>query len=154
MLRAVVAHEIGHYVMNHVAQSVVTDTLTMSIGFAMIALGTRTVVRRFGARWQISGTGDIAGLPVIWGIFLLWGFASLPIANAISRIYEHQADLFALNASQAPHGLAEFMIHDADVARLRPTAVEYALFYTHPSDAERVETAMQWREASAQLPGP
>ena len=154
MLRAVVAHEIGHYVMNHVAQSVVTDTLIMAIGFAMIALGTRTVVRRFGSRWQISGIGDIASLPVFWGFYLLWGFASLPMTNAITRIYEHQADLFALNASQAPHGLAEFMIHDADVARLRPTTVEYALFYTHPSDAQRVATAMEWRQASARLSPP
>ncbi len=153
MLRAVVAHEIGHYVMNHVAQSVVTDTLIMSIGFAMIALGTRATVRRFGSHWQMSGTGDIASLPVFWGIYLLWGFASLPMTNAISRNYEHQADLYALNASQAPFGLAEFMIHDADVARLRPSSLEYALFYTHPSDAERVETAMQWRAASARLPG-
>jgi Zn-dependent protease with chaperone function len=36
--------------------------------------------------------------------------------------------------------------------RLQPTTAEYALFYTHPSDAERVATAMQWRAASARLP--
>ena len=44
------------------------------------------------------------------------------------------------------------MIHDADYVRLRPTALEYALFYDHPSDTERVATAMQWRVASARLP--
>jgi len=151
MLRAVVAHEIGHYVMNHVAQSVVTDTVTMSVGCGLIALVTGMVVRRLGSRLQITGAGDIGGLPVFWGLYLLWGFASLPMSNAISRHYEHQADLYALNASQAPHGLAEFMIHDADVVRLRPTAIEYALFYSHPSDAERVATAMQWRAAQANL---
>jgi STE24 endopeptidase len=69
----------------------------------------------------------------------------------MSRVAEHQADLFALGASQAPHGLAEFMIHDADTTRLRPTALEYALFYTHPSAAERVETAMRWRAETARL---
>ena len=53
----------------------------------------------------------------------------MPVSNAISRNQEHQADLYGLNASQAPLGLAEFMIHDADTVRLRPTAVEYALFY-------------------------
>jgi STE24 endopeptidase len=152
MLRAVVGHEIGHYVMNHEIQGIVTDTLIMSAGFALIALGTRAVVRRLGARWQMSAVGDIASLPVFWGLFLLWGFASLPASNAISRSFEDQADLYGLNASQAPLGLAEFMIHDADTVRLQPTTAEYALFYTHPSDAERVATAMQWRAASARLP--
>jgi STE24 endopeptidase len=151
MLRAVVAHEIGHYVMNHEMQSVVTDTLIMSIGFVLMALGTRAVVGGFGRRWQMSGIEDIASLPVFWGLFLMWGFASLPASNAISRDCEHQADLYGLNASQAPHGLAEFMIHDADTVRLRPTAIEYALFYTHPSAAERVATAMRWRAESAHL---
>ncbi len=152
MLRAVVGHEIGHFVMNHDPQSIVTDTLSMSFGFALIALGTQAVVRRMGARWQISGVGDIASLPIFWGLFLLWGFVSLPASNAVSRSFEHQADLYGLNASQAPLGLAEFMIHDADTVRLRPTVLEHALFYTHPSDAERVATAMQWRAARAQLP--
>lgn len=150
MLRAVVGHEIGHYVMKHEIQSIFTDTLIMAVGFALIALGSRAIVRRLGARWHMAGIDDIASLPVFWGLFLLWGFASLPASNAVSRNLEHQADLYGLNASQAPLGLAEFMIHDADTVRLRPTAVEYALFYTHPSDAERVETAMQWRAASAQ----
>ena len=153
MLRAVVAHEIGHFVMNHVAQSVVTDTLVTSVGFGLIALLTGAVVRRLGSRLQITGAGDIGALPVFWGLYLLWGLASLPVSNAISRSFEHQADLYALNASQAPHGLAEFMIHDADVVRLHPTAIEYALFYTHPSDAERVATAMQWRAAQASRAG-
>lgn len=152
MLRAVVGHEIGHHVMNHEIQWIFTDTLVMAFGFLAIAVGTRAVIRLLGARWQIAATGDIASLPVFWGLFLLWGFASLPASNAVSRACEHQADLYGLNASQAPLGLAEFMIHDADFVRLRPTAAEYALFYTHPSDAERVATAMQWRAAQARLP--
>jgi STE24 endopeptidase len=152
MLRAVVGHEIGHYVMHHEIQGIITDTLIMSAGFALIALGTRKVVQRLGERWQMSDVGDIASLPVFWGLYLLWGFASLPFSNAISRTFEHQADLYGLNASQAPLGLAEFMIHDADTVRLSPTSLEYALFYDHPSDAERVATAMQWRAANARLP--
>ena len=151
MLRAVVGHEIGHYVMNHEIQGIVTDTLVMSIGFALIALGTRTIVRRFGARWQMSSVDNIASLPVFWGLYLLWGFASLPATNAISRSFERQADLYGLNASQAPLGLAEFMIHDADTVRLQPAPIEYALFHSHPSDAERVLAAMEWRAARARL---
>jgi STE24 endopeptidase len=151
MLRAVVAHEIGHFVLKHTAASIVTDSLVMALGFAAIALCLRVVLRRFGPRLRIEGIGDIAALPVFWGLLLLWIYASLPLGNAFSRISERQADLFALGASQAPHGLAEFMIHDADTTRLSPTALEYALFYTHPSAAERVATAMRWRAETAPL---
>lgn len=154
MLRAVVAHEIGHYVLYHTAIAVVTDSLLMGVGFAAIALVTAALVRRFGPRWQMQGLADAATIPVLWGCFLMWGFASLPVSNAAARIAERQADLFGLNASQSPHGLAEFMIHDADTARLQPSALEYALFYTHPSDAERIATAMTWRAENARLAAP
>jgi STE24 endopeptidase len=148
VLRAVVGHEIGHYVLNHRIQYVVTDTLITFVGLVLISLGLRLFVGRLGPRLRVAGVGDIAGLPIFWGLFLLWGFASLPLGNAISRDFERQADLYGLNASQAPLGLAEFMIHDADTVRLQPGVIEYALFYTHPGAIERVATAMQWRVAS------
>jgi STE24 endopeptidase len=147
MLRMVVAHEIGHFVLDHAMASDITSTLLAGIGFAFVALGMRLLLARFGPRWGMSGPGDIGALPIFWGLFLLWGFLSLPLDNAISRVYEHQADMFGLNASREPHGMAEFMIHDADASRLSPSIVEYALFYSHPSDVERVRTAMEWRAA-------
>jgi STE24 endopeptidase len=148
MLRAVVGHEIGHFVMNHTIQYIVWSSLLMGVGFLLIALAMRWLLRRFGQRWGVAGQGDIAALPLFWGLFLMWGYLSLPVDNALIRSQEHQADLYGLNTSRAPHGLAEFMIHDADVARLQPSTLEYALFFTHPSDAERVMTSMQWRAAN------
>ncbi|HEY1326241.1 MAG TPA: M48 family metalloprotease [Casimicrobiaceae bacterium] len=154
MLRMVVAHEIGHFVMHHDIAAVVSDTLVTAVGFLAIAWALRVLVRRYGARFGVRGEGDIASLPLFWGLFALWGFIAVPATNAISRVYERQADLYGLNASRAPHGMAEFMIHDADTARLAPSALEYALFYDHPSDAERVMTAMRWRASEAALQPP
>ena len=154
MLSAVVAHEIGHFVLSHETLWIVSDSLIMAAGLGFIALGLRWLVRRVGPRWGIRGPGDIASLPILWGLFLLWGILALPPSNAVARAYERQADLFGLNASQAPHGMAEFMIHDADRARLRPTALEYYLLYTHPSDAERVAAAMRWRAETARRAAP
>ena len=147
MLRAVVGHELGHFVLHHDEWLVLTDTALMCLGFVFVAFVTRLVLQRWGPQLGISGVGDIAGLPVFWGAFLLWGGVSLPLTNAISRFFEHQADLYSLELAHEPHGLAEFMIHASDNARLKPTALEYALFYTHPSDADRIQTAMEWRAA-------
>ena len=121
-LRMVVAHEIGHFVLDHMVVGLVADSLLATSGFALIALCSGVLLRRHGAGLQLAGLGDIASLPLFWGLFLLWGFVSLPLANVVWRAEERQADLFGLNASQAPHGMAEFMIHDADVARISPRA--------------------------------
>jgi STE24 endopeptidase len=147
MLRMVVAHEIGHFVLDHTFALVISGSIVAAAGFVFVALGLRVLVP-LTARRSGGGIGDIATLPLFWGLFSLWGFLSLPIDNAVSRVYEHQADMYGLNASRAPHGMAEFMIHDADTRRLDPSPLEYALFFDHPSDAERVLTAMQWRAAT------
>lgn len=151
MPRFVVGHEIGHFVLKHQLVFVVTDTAIFAVSISLIAVGCRVLLGGFAGRWGISSLGDIASLPLVRGLFLLCGFASQPMSNSISRILEHQADLFGLNASWEPHGMAEFMIHDADRARLQPGSLEYALFYDHPSDIERVGVAMQWRAENGKL---
>lgn len=143
--RFVMAHELGHYVLNHQLKWVIFDGLVMVIGFAFIAWGMRGLVRKYGLRWQVSEVGDIAALPTFWYLFVLFGFLALPANNWFSRTYESEADLFGLNASRQPHGMAEFMIHDADTSRLDPSTLDVALFYTHPSEKSRIETAMRWR---------
>jgi len=55
--------------------------------------------------------------------------------------------LYSLELAREPDGLAEFMIHTSDNARLDPGVFEYAVLYTHRGDAERVRTAMEWRAA-------
>jgi len=144
--RFVLAHELGHYVLGHVGKSIVSDGLVMGAGFLLIAWIMAAATRRFGRRAGVDGPGDIAALPLLWLLFLLWGYVSLPVVNAISREHETEADLFGLNASQQPNGLAEFMIHDADTGTLDAAPLAKALFFSHPTDRERVGMAMRWRE--------
>lgn len=144
---AVVGHEIGHHVMGHVFSFVVVLTTVAGLGFALIAWAAPLLIRRFRAHWKIGDLRETGGIAVFWLLFLIWGFVSDPITKAFSRWQEAQADIYGLNASQAPDGMAEFMIHDADTARLSPTPLDILLFYDHPSDRSRIETAMRWRAA-------
>lgn len=141
----VMAHEIGHYVLRHVFKETVLHGIVMGIGFLFIAWAMRGLVARYGARWEGHGPGDAATLPLFWLLVMLWGYVALPADNGIQREDEREADLFGLNASQRPLGLAEFMIRDADAHPLTPNAfVEWAL-YTHPAPANRIRAAMRWR---------
>jgi STE24 endopeptidase len=141
----VVGHEIGHYVMGHIYYSVLITTLIAGVGFLLISWLGPFLISKFGGAWRITDMSQTAAIAVFWLLFTAWTFVSDPLNNAYTRWQESQADLYGLNASQAPHGMAEFMIHDADIARLTPTPLDVLLFYDHPSDKSRVETAMRWR---------
>lgn len=144
-VRAVMGHEIGHYVMGHVFNTVLFVSVVAALGFAFIGWAGPRLIARYGTQWKIGALQETAGIAVFWLLFTVWQFVSDPLTNAYSRANEEQADLYGLNASQAPDGLAEFMIQDADTARLSPDDLEVALFYSHPSTRARVETAMRWR---------
>ena len=116
-IEMVMAHEIGHYVLGHAAKGVIFDGLVMGFGILLVVLGSRRLAASYGARWQVSGLGDIGALPVIWCLFVLWGYVALPATNGISRMHEVEADLFGLNATRHPVAMAEFMIRDSDAGQ-------------------------------------
>jgi STE24 endopeptidase len=150
-VKAVVAHEIGHYVNADLFKMTLFSSLVAALGFWLIAAVAPPLVGRFGRAWRVTRFDDNAGIAVLWLLFLAWGFASDPALNAYARLQEARADAYALDLSQAPLGLAEFMIHDADIARLEPTTLDVLLFHDHPTDASRVRNAMGWR--AAHVPG-
>ena len=141
----VMAHEIGHYVLRHIGKSIVFSGLVMGVGFLLIAWALRRLIGWKGRGWGVVDAGDVAALPLLWLLFSRWGYLALPIDNSISREQESEADLFGLNASGEPLGLAEFMLRDADAQPLEPSAfVEWA-FRSHPSAEHRIAMAMRWR---------
>jgi len=150
-VKAVVAHEVGHYVKADLFTMVLVSSLVAALGFWLIASIAPLILERFGGAWRVTRFDSPAGIAVLWLLFLAWGFASDPMLNAYARLQEARADAYALDLSQAPLGLAEFMIHDADIARLDPTALDVLLFHDHPTDASRVRNAMRWR--AAHMPG-
>jgi STE24 endopeptidase len=150
-VRAVVAHEVGHYVKSDIFTMVLLSSLVATVGFWLIASIAPLLIRRFGSAWRVARFDGNAGIAVLWLLFLAWGFASDPMLNACARVQEAQADAYALDLSKAPTGLAEFVIHDADIARLHPTFLDVLLFYDHPSDVSRVRNAMRWRAAHREV---
>jgi STE24 endopeptidase len=144
-VRLVMSHEIGHYVLAHVAKGIVFDTLVTGFGFLFVGwVGTR-LITRFGSRWHVTGLSDNGALPIFWGLLMLWGFLALPLSNSIVRQQEAEADAFGINASREPLGLAEFMIRDADARQLDPSPLVESVFYNHPSARNRIFNAMRWR---------
>ena len=145
MIVALVAHEMGHYMAAHPITMIGVASIVALFGFLVISWLGPIFLKRFGAQWRVPTVADSSAIALYWLLFTAWGFVAEPMINAYARVQEAQADQFSLNLAREPDGLAEFMIHDADIARLKPTALDVALFYDHPSDASRIAHAMQWR---------
>jgi STE24 endopeptidase len=120
-VKALAAHEMGHYVMHHPFKMVLFGTLVAMLGFAFIARLEPPLTRRMGARWGVADVTQTGAIAVFWLLFTAWGFVSDPLTNAYARAHETQADAFSLALAQEPTGLADFMIQDADIGPLQPT---------------------------------
>ena len=64
-IRAVMAHEMGHYVLNHGAKLVIYFGLFALVGFALTSVVFDSAVRRWGGKWEVHGIADPAGFPLL-----------------------------------------------------------------------------------------
>lgn len=142
---AVMGHEIGHYVLNHVYELLLWLGLVMVVGFAAIGRTFPAVAARYESRWRVRGVADPAGLPLIVLLFGVYMFLATPVTNSIIRSNEYEADVFGLNAAREPEGFAEAALLLGDYRKLHPGALEELIFFDHPSGYTRILTAMRWK---------
>jgi STE24 endopeptidase len=144
-IKAVMGHEMGHYVLNHVPKSILYLLVVLAAGFAFLRWAFDRVVARRGERWGIRGVADPAGLPLLAAILSVFFFVLTPLNNTFIRSAEAEADIFGLNASREPDGFAEVAMIVSDYRKLSPGPVEEWIFYDHPSGRNRIHMAMRWK---------
>lgn len=147
-IEAVMAHEIGHYVLNHIFKSIWFFGVLIVVGFAFLRWAATTLLGRFGPRWGISGVGDPAVVPLLFLLFSTYLFVLTPFTNSFIRVQEMEADIFGLNAARQPDGFAEAALKLGEYRKMEPGPVEEWIFYDHPSGATRIRTAMTWKAAN------
>jgi STE24 endopeptidase len=143
-IEAVMGHEMGHYVLNHVYKLILEFGILIVIGFAVI----RTAFERLQARnprWGLRGIDDVAGLPLAALILSAYFFVLTPVINNIVRTSEYEADVFGLNAARQPDGFAQTALKLSEYRKLEPGRFEEFFFYDHPSGRTRIFTAMRWK---------
>lgn len=149
-IRAVMAHEMGHYVLNHGAKITMSLAIFIFVGFGLTAAIFNAVIRKFGAAWGVSGIDDPAGFPLLALIFIIYGFLLTPISNTMSRTIEREADAFGINAAREADGEARVALKLGKYRKMEPTPLEEFIFFDHPSGRARIRMAMDWK--AAQLP--
>jgi STE24 endopeptidase len=147
-IRAVMAHEMGHYVLNHGAKLLIYLGILILIGFALTRILFDAAVSRWGKRWGVCGISDPAGLPLLVLILSTLLFIATPVLNTVVRITEREADAFGINASREPDGMAKVTLKLGVYRKLDPTPLEEFIFFDHPSGRARIRMAMNWKAAN------
>ncbi|HXY13748.1 MAG TPA: M48 family metallopeptidase [Terriglobales bacterium] len=145
------AHETGHYVLQHIPKLLSVFAVLLLIFFYLGYRSIGWVLTRWGSGWQIRNLEDWASLPALLLLLSIFSFAANPVASAISRHYEHQADQYALEVT---HGLtpdsgqvaaqAFQILGEVGLSDPEPSPVQVFLFYDHPSIPDRVQFCLTY----------
>ena len=147
-IRAVMAHEMGHYVLNHGAKLLTYLGISVLIAFGLTRILFDAAVRRWGDRWGVRAIADPAGLPLLALIFCTLLFLATPLLNTVVRVTEREADAFGINTAREPDAMAEVTLKLGVYRKLNPTPLEEFIFYDHPSGRARIRMAMDWKAAN------
>lgn len=150
-IKAVMGHEMGHYVLNHSMRLIIY--LTLVIGFALwfTQRGFDALLARWGARLGLRDRADTAALPLAWAVLTLFFFLATPVTNSITRQAEAEADMFGLDAAREPYGFAMAAMRLSTYRKIHPGPLEEIVFYDHPSGYARVRGSMIWLKENQAL---
>jgi STE24 endopeptidase len=136
-VRFVLAHELGHLARWHIWKGIAWGAL---FGIPILALVAFVTGRRGGLRRPEN-------VPLALLTIAVAGIAVTPLANAVSRRYEAEADWMALNATTDPAS-ARALFKDfvtTDLQDPDPPGWVHVFLEDHPSALVRVEQAEAWR---------
>jgi STE24 endopeptidase len=145
-VRAVVAHEMGHYARKHILWMIGAMALLFTFGFWLLGRLFPLAARLLGSK-DVKGLADPAGYPVFAATLTVLALLATPATNSIIRIAEVDADNFSLRAAGEPDGLAKALIQTVEYRAASPGRLEEVLFYDHPSVSWRIRNAMDWKAA-------
>jgi STE24 endopeptidase len=145
-------HEMGHYVLDHIWKGIAISTFLTIIGILLARALIHWVLRGRGERWGIRSIDDIAGLPLLLLVVSVITFLSMPIDSAISRYFEHQADVYGLevthniNANSPEVAASSFQkLGEKSLDYPYPNSFYVFWAYSHPTISDRLRFALRYR---------
>ena len=145
-VEVVIAHEMGHNLMHHIWLGILFSAIMATIGFLIIHLTGPRIITRFRNKLKIDNMADVASLPLIFLIFVIYGLITMPIFPAVSRHMERQADRFALEMTQNREAFISAMDELAymNLSDPNPSPIIEFLLYSHPPISKRIKFAEEY----------
>lgn len=148
-LITVVGHEIGHYVLLHVYKGYALSMLALLAGLLAAGRWAPVVLRKLPRAWGVTDITDLTIIPVVVLMTAPAVLISSPLESSVSRVFEHEADAYALTLVKKPVSMANaFMtLAQKDLIDPNPPGWIEFWFFSHPSLAKRIEFALHGTES-------
>jgi STE24 endopeptidase len=145
-IEAVLAHELGHHVHQHILKSIFVQAGITLFGFWLANEVLRYAVERANLFQTMS---DFANLPLLVLVSTVLSFLLMPALNAYSRFNERQADRYCFEsvASVAPFISSMNKLADQNLAERSPSRWIEWFFHSHPAIGKRVAAAEAWAKS-------
>lgn len=141
-IRAILAHEIGHYKKHHLIKGLIITLFSTFIGFYLLGLlaESPTFFIAHGVKTITLG-GTLLLFTLVAPIYT---FFFMPLSNLISRRHEYEADKFAATYAD-PQDLVNGLIklYRENASTLTPDPAYSAFYYSHPPAVERAQALLQ-----------
>ena len=135
-IKAVLAHEIGHYKHNHITKSLGISTFIIFIGMFLISQLVNNSNYLEILNLNNSASSQLIALFFTYQII---SFFTDPFFSTLSRKNEYEADMFASKQVQKEHLISSLVkLYKSNLSFLIPNKF-YAMFYfSHPTVLERI----------------
>ena len=137
-IEVIFAHEVAHHVFRHIHKMMIAGLLYSAVGFWICD-------RLLG--WYVEGHSDasmpVYSLPFLMFILNVFSLVVEPLQNTISRYYERQCDLYALDQTGLRKAYRSAFQKLAKINKDDPHPHPWAvlLFHSHPPISERLSLA-------------
>ena len=146
-IEVVIAHEMGHNLLHHIWKFILLSSISAGIGFFLIHFSGGKIINKFRSRLKIENIADVAGLPLLFLIFIVYGIITMPIGPAFSRVMERQADKFALDMTHNKEAFISAMnkLGYINLSDPNPSPIIEFLLYDHPPISKRIKFAQEYK---------
>ncbi|MEZ0334763.1 MAG: M48 family metallopeptidase [Gemmatimonadales bacterium] len=143
----VMAHEMGHYVLNHTLLVILGSAVAVTLSLYAVHRLAGRLIARYRRRFGFDRLDDVASLPLLMLIGGLVSFIVTPGILAFSRWQEREADRFALELTRDNRAAAETFVRlqEENLSVPRPGLLYTLWLGSHPSLASRIEFANRYR---------
>lgn len=142
---AVLAHEMGHFKLNHIIKMMFASILQTGLMFYLLSciLNNKELFEAFG----MSYVSIYASLIFFTFLYSPVNMVVSVLFNHLSRKHEFEADLYAAKSTGESHHLVSGLkkLTQANLSNLTPHPIVVLLQYTHPPVLFRIEALKKFR---------
>jgi Zn-dependent protease with chaperone function len=153
-LLVVMGHEMGHYVLGHVWKSILSLSALIILALYAVHRTSGWLIARYRHRFGFSELADVASLPLIIVLFSLASLVVTPVALAMQRHFEHEADRFGLEITRDNYAAATAFVklQQENLGMPRPGPLYTWWRASHPSLGDRIDFSNDYRPWESNKP--